>query len=82
MPSPPSRRGAEIAVALDARGADRGLEAVVEIVRAAAREGIRTRALGRPEELHGLQPSQGVEVVAAGEEIANEEGRLSAARRG
>lgn len=76
--SPP--RGAGITVALDALGADRGSEVLVEGARAAARAGIALRVFGRPQELRALDDWEGVEVVAASEEITNEEEPVRAVR--
>jgi glycerol-3-phosphate acyltransferase PlsX len=67
-------------VALDGRGAERGPEAIVAGARAAAADGIRVRVFGGPEELSALNGVGGVEVVAAAEEITNDEEPVAAVR--
>jgi glycerol-3-phosphate acyltransferase PlsX len=68
------------AIALDALGADRGIEPIVAGARAAASEGIRLRVFGRPAELGELEGTEGVELVDAPDAISNDEEPLPAVR--
>jgi glycerol-3-phosphate acyltransferase PlsX len=69
-----------VTVALDGRGADRGPEVVVAGARAAAADGIAIRVFGRPEELAGLDGTDGVEVVGTSAAIGNDEEPVAAVR--
>jgi glycerol-3-phosphate acyltransferase PlsX len=69
-----------ITVALDGRGADRGPEVIVAGARAAAADGIAVRVFGRADALAGLADVDGVEVMAADEEIRNDEEPVAAVR--
>src|SRR5918995_1719392 len=72
--------GGARAVALDGRGADRGPEVIVAGARAAAADGIAVRVFGRADALAGLADVDGVEVMAADEEIRNDEEPVAAVR--
>ena len=67
-------------VALDGRGAERGPEAIVAGVRAAAADGIRLRVFGDPAALAPVERIAGVELVPALEEITNDEEPVAAVR--
>lgn len=67
-------------VALDALGADGGAEPIVSGARMAAADGIALRVFGRPGELGELAGLEGVEVVPAPAEIANDEEPAAAVR--
>jgi phosphate acyltransferase len=67
-------------VALDGRGAERGPGAIVAGARAAAADGIGLRVFGDPVALAGLEEVDGVELVSAAEEIANDEEPVAAVR--
>jgi glycerol-3-phosphate acyltransferase PlsX len=67
-------------VALDGRGAERGAEAIVAGARTAARSGISLRVFGDPERLAGLAEVDAVEVVAARQEITNDDEPVAAVR--
>jgi phosphate acyltransferase len=67
-------------VALDGRGAERGPEAIVAGARVAAEAGIGVRVFGDPERLAGLAGVDGVEVVAAGQQITNDDEPVAAVR--
>ena len=67
-------------VALDGRGAERGPEAIVAGVRAAAADGIRLRVFGDPTALAPVERIAGVELVPALEEITNDEEPVAAVR--
>jgi glycerol-3-phosphate acyltransferase PlsX len=67
-------------VALDGRGADRGAGAIIAGALAAAADGIGVRVFGDPDELEGLSGAQGVEVVAAVEEITNADEPVASVR--
>ena len=69
-----------ITVALDGRGAERGSEAVIAGARAAAADGIRLRVFGDPESLREAGEIEGVELVAAEEEITNSDEPVAAVR--
>jgi glycerol-3-phosphate acyltransferase PlsX len=69
-----------VTVALDGRGADRGPDVIVAGARAAAADGIAVRVFGGPDELAGLDGTDGVEVVAAPGAIGNEEEPVAAVR--
>src|ERR671911_548893 len=72
--------GGARAVALDGRGADRGPEVIVAGARAAAADGIAVRVFGRADALAGLADVDGIEVIAADEEIRNDEEPVAAVR--
>ncbi|HEX2128413.1 MAG TPA: phosphate acyltransferase PlsX [Solirubrobacterales bacterium] len=67
-------------VALDGRGADRGVDVIVAGARAAAADGIAVRVFGDPEELSGLDGADGIELVAAPGWISNDEEPVAAVR--
>jgi glycerol-3-phosphate acyltransferase PlsX len=67
-------------VALDGRGAERGPEAIVAGVRAAAADGIRLRVFGDPSALAPVERVAGAELVPALEEITNDEEPVAAVR--
>ena len=67
-------------VALDGRGADRGVSTIVEGALSAAADGIRLRVFGDPAELAGLEGSDGVEVVEAADVITNDDEPAASAR--
>jgi glycerol-3-phosphate acyltransferase PlsX len=67
-------------VALDGRGADRGPQVIVAGARAAAADGIGLRVFGDPAALAELDQVDGVEVLPAAEEIANDEEPVAAVR--
>jgi glycerol-3-phosphate acyltransferase PlsX len=67
-------------VALDGRGAERGPETIVAAARAAASDRIRLRVFGDPRALEGLESVEAAELVAAPEEITNEDEPVSAVR--
>jgi glycerol-3-phosphate acyltransferase PlsX len=67
-------------VALDGRGAERGPEAIVLGASAAAGHGIRLRVFGDPVALAELEKVDGAEVVAASEEVTNDEEPVAAVR--
>ena len=69
-----------VTVAFDALGAERGPDAVIPGVRAAASEGVAVRVFGRRAELAELANVSGVEVVDAGEVIANSDEPVRAVR--
>jgi phosphate acyltransferase len=69
-----------VTVALDGRGAERGPEAVVGGVRAAAADGIRVRVFGDPDALAEIETVVGAELVAATEEITNADEPVAAVR--
>jgi glycerol-3-phosphate acyltransferase PlsX len=72
--------GAGVRVALDGRGAERGAEAIAGGVRAAAAGGIAVTVFGDERELSELGGADGVELVAAEEEITNEDEPVAAVR--
>jgi phosphate acyltransferase len=67
-------------VALDGRGAERGADAIVAGARAAAADGIAVRVFGDPRELAGLDEVDGVELIGAPGEIANDAEPVAAVR--
>jgi phosphate acyltransferase len=67
-------------VALDGRGAERGAEAIIAGVRAAAADGIRVRVFGDAAELAGARGFDGVSLLDAGEEITNDDEPVAAVR--
>ena len=67
-------------VALDGRGAERGVEAVIAGARAVAADGIGVRVFGDPGELHALDGIAGIEVIEAPDAITNEEEPVAAVR--
>ena len=67
-------------VALDGRGAERGPEAIVAGVQAAAADGIRLRVFGDPTALAPVEQIAGAELVPALEEITNHEEPVAAVR--
>jgi len=69
-----------VTVALDGRGAERGIEPVVQGARAAAADGIRLRIFGDPQALAEVGDVDGVELVAAEEEITNWDEPVAAVR--
>jgi glycerol-3-phosphate acyltransferase PlsX len=69
-----------VTVALDGRGAEQGSEAVIAGARAAAADGIRLRVFGDPEALRDVGEIDGVELVAAAEEITNSDEPVAAVR--
>jgi glycerol-3-phosphate acyltransferase PlsX len=69
-----------VTVALDGRGAERGVEAVIDGARAAAADGIHMRVFGDPDSLAPLGELEGVELVAAEEEITNSDDPVAAVR--
>jgi glycerol-3-phosphate acyltransferase PlsX len=72
--------GAEVRVALDGRGAERGAEAIVGGIRAVAGEGIDLVVFGDPDELVELRELTGVELIAAADEITNDDEPVAAVR--
>ncbi len=77
--SPPADGGG-VVVALDALGTDRGIDVIVAATRAVAAEGIGVRVFGRPDDLAALDGESGVEIIAAGEGITNDDDPLAAVR--
>jgi phosphate acyltransferase len=69
-----------VTVALDGRGAERGVEAVIDGARAAAADGIHMRVFGDPDSLAPLGELEGVEIVSAEEEITNSDDPVAAVR--
>jgi len=67
-------------VALDGRGAERGPEAIVAGVQAAAADGIRLRVFGDPTALAPVEQIAGAELVPALEEITNHQEPVAAVR--
>jgi phosphate acyltransferase len=67
-------------VALDGRGAERGPEAIIAGIRAAAAEGIRLRVFGDPAALTAVKQIDGAELVPAAEEITNADEPVAAVR--
>ena len=68
-----------VTVALDGRGAERGSDAVIDGVRAAAADGIRLRVFGDLEALRDAGEIDGVELIAASDEITNSDEPVAAA---
>jgi len=69
-----------VTVALDGRGAELGTQAVIEGARAAAADGIRLRVFGDTEALDAAGELDGVELVAAEDEITNSDEPVAAVR--
>ncbi len=69
-----------VTVALDGRGAERGSDAVIDGVRAAAADGIRLRVFGDLEALRDAGEIDGVELIAASDEITNSDEPVAAVR--
>ena len=69
-------------VALDGRGAERGVDVIVAGARAAAADGIALRVFGNPEELAELDGVDGVELMEAPGEITNDDDPVGAVREG
>jgi fatty acid/phospholipid biosynthesis enzyme len=69
-----------VTVALDGRGAERGTEAVIAGARAVAADGVRLRVFGDPDALRDVRELDGVELVAAHEEITNSDEPVAAVR--
>jgi phosphate acyltransferase len=67
-------------VAVDGRGAERGAQAIVAGVRAAAADGIGVRAFGDRGELAALEGEPGVELVDAPDEIGGDAEPVAAVR--
>ncbi len=67
-------------VALDGRGAERGTEAILGGVRAAAADGIGVRVFGDPRELGELEGIDGVDLLEAPGEITNDDDPVGAVR--
>lgn len=68
-----------VTVAVDGYGAEQGFDVLAEGVRAAAADGIGVRVFGPEREL-GLDGAPGVEVVATGDWISNQEEPVAAVR--
>jgi phosphate acyltransferase len=73
-------RSRALTIALDGRGADRGPEVIVAGAKAAAADGIGLRVFGDPSGLEELRGTGGIELIAAPEEITNEEDPVAAVR--
>jgi glycerol-3-phosphate acyltransferase PlsX len=69
-----------ITVALDGRGAERGPQAVIGGVRAAAADGIGVRVFGDPSALAAVADIDGAELIPATEEITNADEPVAAVR--
>jgi phosphate acyltransferase len=69
-----------VTVALDGRGAERGSDAVIDGVRAAAADGIRLRVFGDLGALRDAGEIDGVELIAASDEITNSDEPVAAVR--
>ncbi len=69
-------------VALDGRGAERGVDVIVAGARAAAADGIALRVFGNPKELAELDGVAGVELLEAPGEITNDDDPVGAVREG
>jgi glycerol-3-phosphate acyltransferase PlsX len=67
-------------VALDGRGAERGPEVIVAGARAAAADGVRLRVFGDPGALAAVEAIDGAELIAAEDEITNDEEPVAAVR--
>ena len=70
----------EVTVALDGRGAERGVATLIAGARAAAADGIRLRVFGDRRELAELEAVEGVELLEAPEGIGNDEEPVAAVR--
>jgi len=75
-----SRKHPMTTVAVDGRGAERGAEALVAGVRAAVADGISVRVFGDPAELARLDRAGGVELIAATDQVTNDEEPVAAVR--
>jgi len=69
-----------VRVALDGRGAERGSEAIAGGALAAAADGIAVTVFGDEDELSELRGADGIELVAAAEEISNDDEPVAAVR--
>jgi len=69
-------------VALDGRGAERGVEVLVAGARAAAADGIGVRVFGDRDELAALDGTAGIELLPAPGEITNDDDPVGAVREG
>jgi phosphate acyltransferase len=69
-----------VTVALDGHGADRGAEVIIAGARAAAGDGIAIRVFGSPDDLAGLDGTDGVELIPAQGAIGNDEEPVGAVR--
>jgi glycerol-3-phosphate acyltransferase PlsX len=67
-------------VALDGRGAERGPEAILAGARAAAADGIGLRVFGDPAALAAVEAIDGAELIAAEDEITNDDEPVAAVR--
>jgi glycerol-3-phosphate acyltransferase PlsX len=67
-------------VALDGRGAEQGAQAIIGGVKAAAADGVAVRVFGDPGVLSALDGVDGVEVVAAADEITNDDDPVASVR--
>jgi glycerol-3-phosphate acyltransferase PlsX len=67
-------------VALDGRGAEQGPQAIMAGAKTAAADGIAVRVFGDPDALSALTGVDGVEVVAAGDEITNDDDPVASVR--
>jgi glycerol-3-phosphate acyltransferase PlsX len=67
-------------VALDGRGAEQGSAAIIAGAKAAAADGISVRVFGDAEVLAALNRVRGAEVVAAADEITNDDDPVAAVR--
>jgi glycerol-3-phosphate acyltransferase PlsX len=67
-------------VALDGRGAERGAEALMAGARAAVSEGISVRIFGDLAELAPLDGADGVELIAAPDQVTNDDEPVAAVR--
>jgi glycerol-3-phosphate acyltransferase PlsX len=66
-------------VALDGFGAEQGFDVLAEGARMAAADGIAVRVFGPPQKL-GLDDAEGIEVIATGDSIGNEDDPVPAVR--
>jgi glycerol-3-phosphate acyltransferase PlsX len=69
-----------VTIALDGFGADGGPDVIAGGVRSAAAGGIGVRVFGPPDELHGLDAVEGIEVRPATESITNSDEPVRAVR--
>jgi glycerol-3-phosphate acyltransferase PlsX len=67
-------------VALDGRGAEQGAQAIIGGVKTAAADGVAVRVFGDPGVLSALDGVDGVEVVAAADEITNDDDPVASVR--
>jgi len=77
---PPGAAGERITIALDALGAERGVDVVRAGVAAAAADGIAVRVFGLADELADIARLDGVELLEAHEVIGNDEEPVRAVR--